>query len=142
VNALSEKLEVTVWRDGKEWDQTFVRGKPVTELTCREVLGESKSRQGTCVRFWPDKEVFTTTTKFDYNTIAGRVRELAFLNPQVKITLKEENEDAVKVIYNEYHYAGGLVEYVCWLNRDKVAIHEPISFKSESEALGAECLEV
>ena len=91
VNALSEKLEVTVWRDGKEWDQTFVRGKPVTELTCREVLGESKSRQGTCVRFWPDKEVFTTTTKFDYNTIAGRVRELAFLNPQVKITLKEEN---------------------------------------------------
>lgn len=135
VNALSEKLEVTVWRDGKEWNQTYVCGKPVTELTSHEILGEFKFRRGTRVRFWPDKEVFTTTTEFDYNTVVGRARELAFLNPQVKITLKQENKDAENVNYNEYHYAGGLVEYVCWLNRDKAPIHKPISFTKEKDGV-------
>ncbi|CAK9188516.1 unnamed protein product [Ilex paraguariensis] len=119
VNALSEALEVTVWRDGKEYQQKYSRGKPMTTLLCHELPKESKDREGTRIRFWPDKEVFTTSIQFDYNTIAGRIRELAFLNPELTITLKKEDADIEKNQYNEYYYAGGLVEYVRWLNTDK-----------------------
>ncbi|CAL5425570.1 unnamed protein product [Camellia sinensis] len=84
VNALSEALEVIVWRDGKEYQQKYSRGKPVTTLICHELPDESKDRQGTHIKFWPDKEVFTTAIQFDYPTIAGRIRELAFLNPEVE----------------------------------------------------------
>ncbi|KAJ6778866.1 DNA GYRASE/TOPOISOMERASE SUBUNIT B [Salix koriyanagi] len=112
VNALSEDLEITVWRDGKQYQQKYSRGNPVTTLTCHELPVEIKERKGTHIRFWPDKEVFTTEIQFDYNTIGGRVRELAFLNP------KEDN-DPEKNQYDEHFYAGGLVEYVNWLNTDK-----------------------
>ncbi|CAL5401046.1 unnamed protein product [Camellia sinensis] len=86
-------LEVIVWRDGKEYQQKYSRGKPVTTLICHELPDESKDRQGTHIKFWPDKEVFTTAIQFDYPTIAGRIRELAFLNPEVEAqyaVLKEE----------------------------------------------------
>ncbi|KAL0708958.1 hypothetical protein Bca4012_015936 [Brassica carinata] len=82
VNALSEALEVTVWRDGMEHKQTYSRGKPITTLTCSDLPLESKGTKGTSIRFWPDKEVFTTAIEFDHNTIAGRIRDLAFLNPK------------------------------------------------------------
>ncbi|MQM00916.1 hypothetical protein Taro_033662, partial [Colocasia esculenta] len=81
VNALSEALEISVWRDGKEYQQKYCRGKPVTDLICHSLPPESNDCQGTSIRFWPDREVFTTTITFDYNTIASRIRELAFLNP-------------------------------------------------------------
>ncbi|WJX12831.1 DNA topoisomerase (ATP-hydrolyzing) [Trifolium repens] len=83
VNDLSEALEVTVWCEGLEYTQTYSRGKPVTTLNCVMLPFENKDRQGTCIKFWPDKEVFTTAIQFEYNTIAGRIRELAFLNPKV-----------------------------------------------------------
>ncbi|CAL5356453.1 unnamed protein product [Camellia sinensis] len=89
VNALSEALEVIVWRDGKEYQQKYSRGKPVTTLICHELPDESKDRQGTHIKFWPDKEVFTTAIQFDYPTIAGRIRELAFLNPEGTICCVE-----------------------------------------------------
>ncbi|XP_057872812.1 DNA gyrase subunit B, chloroplastic/mitochondrial isoform X3 [Cryptomeria japonica] len=135
VNALSEKLEVTVWRDGMEYHQTFMRGKPVTELQSNKITDEPTSLQGTYIRFWPDKEIFTTTKQFDYKTIAGRARELAFLNPEVKITLKQENDDTENTVYDEYYFAGGLSEYVQWLNQDKKPIHEPILLKSEKDGV-------
>ncbi|KAB5519311.1 hypothetical protein DKX38_023630 [Salix brachista] len=120
VNALSEDLEITVWRDGKQYQQKYSRGNPVTTLTCHELPVEIKERNGTHIRFWPDKEVFTTEIQFDYNTIGGRVRELAFLNPKLTITLQKEDNDPEKNQYDEHFYAGGLVEYVNWLNTDKV----------------------
>ncbi|KAL0744018.1 hypothetical protein Bca4012_085531 [Brassica carinata] len=82
VNALSEELEVIVRRDGMEFQHKYSRGKPITTLTCHVLPPESRGTQGTCIRFWPDKEVFTTAIQFDHNTIAGRIRELAFLNPK------------------------------------------------------------
>ncbi|EMS50855.1 DNA gyrase subunit B, chloroplastic/mitochondrial [Triticum urartu] len=119
-------LEVTVCRDGKEYRQRYSRGKPLTTLTSTTLPDES-SRQGSCIRFWPDKEIFTTAIEFDFSTISSRIRELAFLNPELTITLTKEEQDA-QVQHNEYCYAGGLVEYVAWLNTDKVtkkAIREP-----------------
>lgn len=131
VNALSEALEITVWRDGMEFQQKYSRGKPITALTCHVLPIESKDRQGTHVRFWPDKEVFTTAIQFDYNTIAARIRELAFLNPKLTITLKKEDANSEKHLYNEYFYAGGLTEYVNWLNTDKKPLHDVLSFRKE-----------
>ncbi|EOY08861.1 Dna gyrase b2 isoform 1 [Theobroma cacao] len=128
VNALSETLEVTVWRDGMEYEQKYSRGKPVSTLTCHVLSTESKHRQGTCIRFWPDKEIFTTAIEFDYNTLAGRIRELAFLNPKLTITLKKEDNNPEKSLYNEYFFAGGLVEYVKWLNTDKKPLHDVLGF--------------
>ncbi|XP_061364799.1 DNA gyrase subunit B, chloroplastic/mitochondrial-like isoform X2 [Gastrolobium bilobum] len=135
VNALSEALEVTIWRDGLEYMQTYSRGKPTTILKCLVLPVEKKDLRGTRIRFWPDKEVFTTAIQFDYNTIAGRIRELAFLNPKLTITLQKEDSDPEKNQYNEYFYAGGLVEYVKWLNTDKKALHDVLSFRKEIDGI-------
>lgn len=135
VNALSEALDVTVWRDGMDYQQKYSRGKPVTTLTCKVLPAESRDRQGTCIRFWPDKEVFTTAIQFDYNTIAGRIRELAFLNPELTITLRKEDNEPEKNQYNEYCYAGGLVEYVRWLNTDKKPLHDIVGFRKHLDGV-------
>ncbi|KAG2687368.1 hypothetical protein I3843_09G048800 [Carya illinoinensis] len=135
VNALSEALEVTIWRDGMDYQQKYSRGKPVTTLTAQVLPPELKDHLGTRIRFWPDKEVFTTAIQFDYNTIAGRIRELAFLNPMLTITLKKEDNDSEKNQYNEYYYAGGLVEYVRWLNADKKPLHDVVGFRKESDGI-------
>ncbi|CAL5431219.1 unnamed protein product [Camellia sinensis] len=135
VNALSEALEVIVWRDGKEYQQKYSRGKPVTTLICHELPDESKDRQGTHIKFWPDKEVFTTAIQFDYPTIAGRIRELAFLNPELAIVLKKEDTDPEKCQFNEYCYAGGLVEYVRWLNTDKKPLHDIVGFRKQADGI-------
>lgn len=135
VNALSEALQVTVWRDGMEYKQKYVRGKPMTNLSCDVLPPDSEDRQGTCIMFWPDKEVFTTEIEFDYDTIAGRIRELAFLNPKVTITLNKEGDNPEQNQYNEYCYAGGLVEYVKWLNTDKKPIHEVLGFRKEMDGI-------
>ncbi|MBA0850920.1 hypothetical protein Goshw_009549, partial [Gossypium schwendimanii] len=131
VNALSEALEVTVWRDGMEYRQKYSRGKPVMALTCHGLSTESKDRQGTCIWFWPDNKIFTTAIEFDYNTLAGRIRELAFLNPKLTITLKKEDNDPEKSLYNEYFFAGGLFEYVKWLNADKKPLHDVLGFSRQ-----------
>ncbi|KAG7033586.1 DNA gyrase subunit B, chloroplastic/mitochondrial, partial [Cucurbita argyrosperma subsp. argyrosperma] len=135
VNALSESLEVCIWRDGKEFHQKYSRGKPATTLTCHVPSNELKDHQGTRIRFWPDKEVFTTVIQFDYNTISGRIRELAFLNPKLTITLTKEDDDVEKNQYNEYCYAGGLVEYVAWLNSDKKPLHDVFGFRKETDGV-------
>lgn len=135
VNALSEALQVIVWRDGMEYKQSYVRGKPVTSLSSHTLTSDSRDRQGTCIRFWPDKDVFTTEIQFDYNTIAGRIRELAFLNPKLSITLRKEAEDPEKNLYNEYYYAGGLVEYVKWLNTDKKPLHDVFGYRKETDGV-------
>lgn len=135
VNALSEALEVTVWRDGMEYQQKYSRGKPVTTLTCHVLPVDSKDRQGTRIRFWPDKEVFTGAIQFDYNTVAGRIRELAFLNPKLAIALRKEDSDPEKNQYNEYFFAGGLKEYVQWLNTDKKPLHDVVGFRKDVDGI-------
>ncbi|GER25778.1 DNA gyrase subunit B, partial [Striga asiatica] len=136
VNALSEDLEVTVWRDGKEYKQKYSRGRPVTNLVSNELPFDMRDRQGTRIHFWPDKqEIFTTAVEYDYNTISGRIRELAFLNPQVTIVLEKEDTDPEKRLHNEYNYAGGLVEYVKWLNADKKPLHDVVGFRQEADGI-------
>nr|XP_027123314.1 DNA gyrase subunit B, chloroplastic/mitochondrial-like [Coffea arabica] len=135
VNALSEALEVTVWRDGKEFSQKYSRGKPVTPLIYHELPTEPRDHRGTRIQFWPDQEVFTSEIQFDYKTIAARLRELAFLNPELTITLKKEDIEPEKIQYNEYFYAGGLAEYVKWLNTDKKPIHDVFGFRKEADGI-------
>jgi DNA gyrase subunit B len=122
VNALSERLEVVVDREGNRHRMAFVRGKTVKKL---EVLGKARGT-GTTVRFKPDPEIFTVL-EFHYSTLADRLRQLAFLNKGITITIKDEREDQVK---QEIFFAkGGLSEFVQWLNRNKKPLHpKPITF--------------
>ncbi len=129
VNALSEVVEVTVWRDKKVHIQRFERGIPATEL---QVKPDKEARTGTSVNFKPDPQIFTTTgTEFDYITLAGRLRELAYLNAGVKITftdhrleLLKNNQPKVEI----YEYKGGIREYVAYINNDKQPLHEEIIY--------------
>ncbi|HZE74039.1 MAG TPA: DNA topoisomerase (ATP-hydrolyzing) subunit B [Gemmatimonadales bacterium] len=124
VNALSERLEVLVDRDGNRYHMAFVRGKTVKKLN---VLGKARGT-GTIVRFKPDPEIFEVL-EFHYTTLADRLRQLAFLNKGVTITLKDEREAEAK---SETFFAkGGLVQFVEWLNRNKKPIHpKPVAFNA------------
>nr|XP_043610947.1 DNA gyrase subunit B, chloroplastic/mitochondrial-like [Erigeron canadensis] len=135
VNALSEALEVTVWRDGKECHQSYTRGKPHKPLDCKDLPAESRDRTGTCIKFSPDAQIFTSGMEFDYDTIAARVRERAFLVPGLIITIKKEDTDPEKNRFDEYCFAGGLVEYVKWLNADKQPLHDILNFRKESDGI-------
>ncbi|KAJ0043572.1 hypothetical protein Pint_18228 [Pistacia integerrima] len=144
VNALSEVLEVTVWREGMEYQQKYSRGKPMTTLTCHVLPVDSKDRQGTRIRFWPDKEGFLDSlihyilSLEDWDltfAFAGRIRELAFLNPKLTITLRKVDVDPEKNLYNEYFFAGGLVEYVKWLNTEKKPLHDVVGFTKEVDGI-------
>jgi DNA gyrase subunit B len=118
VNALSEWLKVEVRREGKIWTQEYRRGKPVTDV---KVVGDT-NEHGTTVTFKPDEEIFGNT-KFSFDTLANRLRELAFLNPGVRITIIDEREDKKYV----FMYEGGIKQFVKFLNTNKTVLHpEPI----------------
>ena len=119
VNALSEWLEATVYRDGKEYKQTFARGKVTSEL---EIIGETDKR-GTQIKFKPDSEIFESTI-FDKNTLLNRFREMAFLNKGIKIILEDERDESSE----EFYYEGGIRQFVEYLNRNKNPIHEEIFY--------------
>ncbi|MEB3179952.1 MAG: DNA topoisomerase (ATP-hydrolyzing) subunit B [Nostocaceae cyanobacterium] len=128
VNALSEWVKVTVYRDKKVHTQRYERGIPVTEL---QVKPDKENRTGTCVSFMPDAEIFTTGTEFDYITLAGRLRELAYLNAGVKIIFTDHRLDVLKSDkpkVETYEYKGGIREYIAYINRDKQALHEEIIY--------------
>ena len=125
VNALSKRLEVEVKRDGKIWGMAFERGKTVSQLTA---IGKAKST-GTKIRFWPDPEIFETT-EFSWDVIASHMRETAFLNKNLKITLTDERELEPRV--EEFRYAGGIVDFVKYLNEKRETIHaRPIYIEAE-----------
>lgn len=125
VNALSKRLEVEVKRDGKIWGMAFERGKTVSQLTA---IGKAKST-GTKIRFWPDPEIFETT-EFSWDVIASHMRETAFLNKNLKITLTDERELVPRV--EEFRYAGGIVDFVKYLNEKRETIHaRPIYIEAE-----------
>jgi len=128
VNALSEVVEVTVWRDKKVYLQRYERGIPVSEL---QVKPYKEARTGTSVTFKPDTQIFTTSIEFDYITLSGRLRELAYLNAGVKITFTDHRlellkSDTPKV--ESYNYKGGIKEYIAYMNREKQPLHEEIIY--------------
>jgi len=116
VNALSERLEVAVDRDGQRHHMAFAKGETVKQLW---VSGKVKGT-GTIVRFKPDGTIFTET-RFDYDILAGRLRELAFLNKGLTITLTDERPDSQRE--ETYYYKGGLVQFVEWLNQNRKPLH-------------------
>ncbi|SDN95856.1 DNA topoisomerase (ATP-hydrolyzing) subunit B [Alkalicoccus daliensis] len=132
VNALSNKLEVRVFKEGKIYFIDFARGIPQTEL---EVIGETE-KQGTSITFWPDEEIFKETTEYEFDILATRLRELAFLNRGLRIYIDDKREDGKKA---EYFYEGGIQSFVEHLNRTKTALHEPpIFLEGDKEGIHVE----
>jgi DNA gyrase subunit B len=124
VNALSEWLELEIWQDGQVFEQRYERGKPVAPL---KVTGKTK-RRGTKIRFKPDGQIFETLD-FSFDVLAQRLRELAFLNKGLSITLKDERKEPPKE--QVFLYKGGIVSFVEHLNEAKTPLHKPIYVKVE-----------
>ena len=133
VNALSEKLDVFVDRDGKRHHMGFVRGQTVKQLS---VVGKARGT-GTTVTFKPDPEIFTTL-EFHWQTLADRLRQLAFLNKGTTIILTDEREE--KPQQETFFAKGGLIEFVQWLNRNKKPLHpKPVPFFTTKDDVEVDC---
>ncbi|MDR2946062.1 MAG: DNA topoisomerase (ATP-hydrolyzing) subunit B, partial [Candidatus Adiutrix sp.] len=130
VNALSEFLEVEIKRDGQRYHQRYERGAPVTKLEKRDAVKKS----GTMVHFKPDPEIFETT-EFDFSILARRLRELAFLNKGLYISIRDERTDE----FQEFHYKGGIIEFVQYMNRQKTPLHDkPIYLEGQNDNIVVE----
>ena len=135
VNALSEYLKVWVKRDGKLHFMQFNRGATTTKLKVLETI--PKKEQGTRVWFKPDNLIFTETTHYDYNTLQARIRELAFLNKGITISLKDERDGQEKE--ESFHAKGGLREFVQYLNHSKKPLHQDIVYiDTDKDDVGVE----
>ena len=137
VNALSHLLELEIWREGSVWEQTYSKGEPTTKL---KKTGNTRKR-GTKVRFLPDREIFTTT-EYNYDTLAQRLREMAFLNKGLLITLTDERATDPKTgepKRAEFKYNGGIAEFIKHLNRGKSTLHDkPIYMEAERDGVTME----
>jgi DNA gyrase subunit B len=132
VNFLSETLRLEIWRDGKTYEQEYVRGIPVVAL---KHTGKTKKR-GTKITFKPDSEIFVHT-EFSFDKLSERLREKAFLNKGIRITIKDEREEPERS--HEFYYKGGIAEFVKHLNKNKSTLHDkPIYFEKESDSLSIE----
>jgi DNA gyrase subunit B len=138
VNALSEDLELEIWRDGFTWEQSYSKGEPTSKL---KKTGAVKAKTGTKVRFLPDKSIFTAT-EYNYDTLAQRLRELAFLNKGLLITLTDERTTDSKTgeaKSAEFKYNGGIAEFIKHLNRGKQVLHDkPIYMEAERDGVAME----
>lgn len=126
VNALSSRLEVEVKRDGNIYYQVYEKGKPKSDI---KIIGKT-NETGTKILFYPDATIFETT-KFDYDIIANRLRELAFLNKEVTIEITDESSNR----RNVFHFEGGLLEFIEYLSKGKETLHDPYYFKREENNL-------
>lgn len=127
VSALSQRMDVTVRRDGHVYTQTYEKGKPVTSL---EQIGNT-DKTGTCIHFYPDAEIFEETV-FDRDIITQRLRELSFLNRGLKIIFSDEREE--EVFSKEFHYSGGLRDFVTYVNKNKEVINpDPVYFENQKD---------
>ena len=130
VNALSEELSLEIWREGFTWEQEYKRGLPTGQL---QKTGKAGQKTGTKITFKPDLEIFTST-EFNYDTLAQRLREMAFLNGGLKIHLVDERGERKPQLF---HFEGGIAEFVAYLNRGKSPLHpEPIYFIGERSING------
>ncbi len=132
VNALSSELEVFVHLDGQIHYQKYQRGVPQEDL---KVIGETDV-SGTRIHFKPDTEIFSETQEYNFDTLANRLRELAFLNKGIRITINDERSEEEEE--KEFFYEGGIVSYVEHLNRTREGLHEPFYVESESEEVSVE----
>ena len=131
VNALSEWLQLDVWREGTHYRQRYSRGAPQADLS---EVGSSEKR-GTRIRFQPDSQIFTETTVFSFDVLAKRLQELAFLNPGIRIVISDRREDREE----EFKYDGGINSFVEHLNQVKTSLHpKPIYISGEREGIHAE----
>jgi len=134
VNALSEELDLEIWREGFTWEQTYSKGEPTSKL---KKAGASKKR-GTKVHFVPDRTIFTAT-EYNYDTLAQRLRELAFLNKGLLITLRDERTTDAKTgepKSADFKYNGGIAEFIKHLNRGKAVLHDkPIYMEAEKDGV-------
>ena len=139
VNALSEELELEIWRDGFTWEQTYSKGEPTSKL---KKTGAVKAKTGTKVRFLPDRSIFTGNVEYNYDTLAQRLRELAFLNKGLLITLTDERTTDSKsgeAKSAEFKYNGGIAEFIKHLNRGKAVLHDkPIYMEAERDGVAME----
>ncbi|MDP9160509.1 MAG: DNA topoisomerase (ATP-hydrolyzing) subunit B [Acidobacteriota bacterium] len=137
VNALSEELDLEIWRDGFTFEQTYSEGVPTSKL---KKAGATKKR-GTKVHFTPDKTIFTVT-EYNFDTLAQRLRELAFLNKGLLITLTDERTTDAKTgepKIAEFKYNGGIAEFIKHLNRGKTVLHDkPIYMEAEKDTVAME----
>ena len=134
VNALSEWLELTIWRDGKEHSMRFEHGDAVAPL---KIVGEAPGRKGTRVTFLASTDTFKNVTEFDFEKLEHRYRELAFLNSGVRIKLRDRRHE--EVLEHDLFYEGGIAAFVKYLDRNKQPlIAEPISVSAERESIGIE----
>ncbi|MEK6896878.1 MAG: DNA topoisomerase (ATP-hydrolyzing) subunit B [Nanoarchaeota archaeon] len=132
VAALSKLMKVTVKRDGEVYRQEYKVGKPLHPV---KVVGNCEKKEtGTEVTFWPDDSIFSTI-KFDFSVLETRLREIAFLNKGLRIVLHDETSDKKET----FHYEGGLVEFVKWVNETKEPLHKPVYFIKEDEKIVVEC---
>lgn len=131
VNALSTELEVFVHRDGNIYYQKYHRGVPQKDL---KVIGET-NHTGTKIHFKPDPEIFTETTEYNYETLANRLRELAFLNKGLTISIEDKRQEKEPQVF---YYEGGIRSYVEHLNRTREALHEPFYVESEMDQITVE----
>ena len=132
VNFLSEMLHLEIWRDGKTFEQEYARGIPVAPL---KQTGKTRKR-GTKITFKPDAQIFTETS-FSFDKLSERLREKAFLNKGIRITIKDEREEPERS--HEFYYKGGIAEFVKHLNKNKTTLHDkPIYFEKEADALSIE----
>jgi DNA gyrase subunit B len=130
VNALSEWLDVTIWRGGKIYYQKYERGKPTADLTTK---GKTK-KAGTLIRFMPDKKVFETT-EFSFDNLSQRLRELAFLNKGVQIKIRDTKTEKE----HDFKYEGGIVSFVKFLNENKNTLHrKPVFFERQRDDIKVE----
>ena len=137
VNALSEEFDVEIWRDGFAWEQDYSKGAPISKL---RKMGPS-TRKGTKVHFLPDKSIFTVE-EFNYDTLANRLRQLAFLNKGLEITLTDERQTDAKTGESkrqDFKYVGGIAEFIKHLNKGKAVLHEkPIYMEAERDNVAME----
>ncbi len=131
VNALSTHLKVYVHRDDKVHYLEFRKGEPQGQI---EVIDET-DKTGTIINFKPDPEIFTETTVYDYDTLKNRLRELAFLNRELTITLEDKRENRER---ESFCYEGGIKSYVEFMNRTKDVLHEPIYAEGEDNDISVE----
>ncbi len=132
VNFLSETLRLEIWREGKTYEQEYVRGVPVVAL---RQTGKTKKR-GTKITFKPDQQIFVHT-EFSFDKLSERLREKAFLNKGIRITIKDEREEPERS--HEFYYKGGIAEFVKHLNKNKTTLHDkPIYFEKEGDSLSIE----